>query len=232
MHFYLPNGTPCHGELDDARLSGAWPSVTTVLGVLDNPSVDEWNLCRHILAAKADIEAGGRKVKDETFVKRVKKAVADGENATDIGTDVHWAIETGDSSNEYAAPVIDWLLENVEQTDAIEHVITNPQYLYAGTIDRVVWRNGFNRPCIIDFKTQNVKGDEAVFYKNYKLQLAAYREAYDINCDCGSIVIDKNKPGRIFVKFYEREEIDRAWIAFRGILEAWKFQNDYYPQTT
>ena len=41
-HYYLPDGTPVHGDLRQARKANALPSVTTILSVLAKPGLDNW----------------------------------------------------------------------------------------------------------------------------------------------------------------------------------------------
>ena len=111
-HWYTQDGVPMHrvmkadgsGDrattLKDARRLGLLPSVTGVIGVLARPSLESWKMKQVAQAAmrmpKAETES------EEYWVRRViEGAFEQVEDAADVGSSVHAALEAGVAGDAY-----------------------------------------------------------------------------------------------------------------------------------
>ena len=98
---------------------------------------------------------------------------------------------------------------------AAEKIVVNHRYGYAGTVD-LVCQTKYNKfpSMLIDFKTQNVKGNKANFYDTWALQLAAYRKCFKPMPACMSLVINSAKPEAPVEKIWTTEEMKDAWSSY------------------
>lgn len=246
-HWYYPDGRPCHtllkkdgsGEknttLADARKLGLLPSVTAILSIKAKPGLDAWKLEQAILSALT-LPRGADETED-AFAKRI---VADMEEqsrkAAEWGTRIHEECEemhkTGvmirrDDTWPYVESYEQWFKVNIEEVIHAETTIVNNVHGYAGRVDLVAKHREWGT-VIVDLKTQKVK-NKPVFYPEWGMQLAAYREALDASPGVGmvSVIINSAEPSEISVKLWE--DPDRYFRAFRNCLDLWKFDRDYYP---
>ena len=164
-------------ELEGVKL----PSVTTILGVLDKPALIYWAVnCYHdYLAARsgdyaellAAIEDGKREFRNVS------------QQAKDVGTQVHEAIEAWLKRGEFlalegqAAIAFDAYLE-WEQQHKLERIqaevpIYSRAHRYAGCSDLICRIDDRDDLILLDYKTS--KG----IYDEYYMQCAAYREGYN-----------------------------------------------------
>ena len=158
------------------------PSVTTILGIINKPALITW-------AAKQGAKAV---LKDPVLYDTPYAAASaiytiDGEKATDRGKEAHAVAEayahsilkgeqdTFESANSYFKSIKAFFDQMRPDPVAIEVVLFNSKYQYAGTADLLATING--RPALIDYKTSKA------VYEDMGLQLAAYRE-----CDTGILV--------------------------------------------
>jgi hypothetical protein len=240
-HWYAKDGTPMHkvpkkdGTLKDttlreAKLLNLIPSVTTVISIMNKPELDNWKKKTSILSALT-LPRNDNETLDSFADRVISDADSISENAMDLGTIIHNAIETTILGGEFRLEEIDekhheiinfacmYILNgcfngNSEQTIACDR--------YAGTIDFSGVCNCIPYECIVDFKTQSTKPDNKIrFYDDWKIQLAAYKYLIsDTNKICANIVISTTEPGRIEVKSYENEEIRDAFDTFVFLLGA------------
>jgi len=161
------------------------------------------------------------------------------DEAAQIGTDAHSAIERICSGEHITAPEWDkypeqvknsiraflrWMQEVRYQPFTTELTVYSLKYGYAGTLDGLGYIQYNGKPMFIlaDWKTSGR------FYKVMFLQLAAYRQAYRETYgehkihECRCVRLDKDT-GIPEEHILAGTEITRAFRAFCSILYAWKY---------
>lgn len=166
----------------------SYPSVTTVLGILDKSNaLLPWavNCCvKYIEDALRD---DADRHDDATILETIQKAKYEWrkvkDEAADIGSEIHNLIEKyikegKDAIGELRPEVengflafLEWESENITQWVESESTVYSTEHGFAGTLDAVAeMKDG--RTLLIDFKSS--KG----FYDGYGKQISAYAIAY------------------------------------------------------
>ena len=245
-HWYTASGSPLHTQPDGknttlkhARKQDLYPSVTEILKILDKPQINEWrcNQCIEGAFYKRPLDDEDLK----SYKKRIHYGLREKQGETlDFGTRVHNQIEdynNGIFNHEndpdvlpYVVKYIEWSKDRLVKVSAAEKVVVNHRYGYAGTVD-LVGQSKYNKfsSVLIDFKTQNIKGNKASFYDTWALQLAAYRKCFKPMPACMSLVINSAKPEAPVEKIWTTEEMKDAWNVFKRALEIWQIQKKYKP---
>ncbi len=251
-HWYRADGTPAHrmqtadgaGErvttLRDARRLGLFPSVTSILGILAKPGLDEWRLNQVAFAAQRCPIAEGESI--EYWARRVKEAAFEQvETAADLGTMIHGALEAAMAGEaydpamaEYVEPVLAWKRETGIVIVEREVRLVNTAHGFAGTAD-VMFRFGENGIGILDYKTRKTKpGEKVTAYDNQAMQLAAYAATYWGEENVGRVLaanvfISTTEPGRMEV--VKHEALERDWQAFTMAAALWRYVKGYDPRS-
>ena len=231
---------------------GPFPSVTTVLGILDKPAVTTWKAKETARAMFAlhlnqatEIENGAWSEEDA-----IRWALAEADKQRDsaakLGSSVHLladlvgASETGSIGfevSEQEKPYVDayrgflsFLEAQGGSIVSSEHAVWN-QNGYAGTYDLIVYLKG--DLWLIDIKTS--KG----IYPDYGLQLAAYRYGENIVLPNDSFYYpmpEIQHTGILHLrpdaypkqgwKLFEYVTGERDYIAFLGALEVFKWKQE------
>ena len=203
-----------------------YPSVTTILDILDKPALKQWavnSACDYFL----------RQYPDDGIDSAISGARTEWKNisndAMNIGSEIHDLIEKyikdgRDAVGELKPEVengflafLDWEQENIEEWTESERTVFDPIACYAGTLDACAkLKNG--KYYVIDFKSS--KG----FYSGYDMQIAAYRNAYEremkVEMDgMGVLRLDK-ETGLPEFKDYSK--------VYNQKLDAWKKLLDYW----
>lgn len=252
-HWYTRDGVPMHrvmkadgsGDrattLKDARRLGLLPSVTGVIGVLARPSLESWKMKQVAQAAmrmpKAETES------EEYWVRRViEGAFEQVEDAADVGSSVHAALEAGvagDAYDEarwgvYVRPVLDGIAGRGLAVTAREKTLVNACHGFAGTADLFfTWPDG--APGILDYKTKRTRSGEKVeAYDEHRLQLAAYAateygDAYIGRVRAINVFVSTTEPGR--VEAVQHGDLSRDWAAFRLLASLWRYVKNYDPRS-
>ena len=205
-----------------------YPSVTTVLDILDKPALKQWAVnmaCDYIAEAlHADVP---------TISEKVEEARTEWKNqsqeALDIGSEVHEIIEEHIAGNpaliDQLRPEVikayeafcKWEEENIDCWLHSEMTVYSHQLCIAGTLDAVAkLKDG--RTVVIDFKSS--KG----FYEGYGEQTAIYRHCYEsmnaTDLD-GNLVLRLDKvTGMPEAKDYS-DKYDQQLFAFIKLLDYW-----------
>ena len=252
-HWYRPDGTPAHRMLTadgsgqrattirDARRMGLYPSVTSILGILAKPGLERWKLNQVALATlrtpKEDAES------EHYWCNRVRNAAFEQvEQAADLGTMIHGALEHTMAGEEYdpelrvyVEPVMEWKRETGILIVERELRLVNEEHGFAGTTD-VLFRYSENGIGILDYKTRKTKpGEKVRAYDNQALQLAAYAATYWGEENIGRVLaanvfISTTEPGRMDV--VKHEALARDWEAFKLIAALWRYSKGYDPRTS
>jgi hypothetical protein len=224
----------------DARKLGLYPSVTTVLGVLDKPQLMDWKL------AQVSNWCHGNPPQDNEGVDSYARRATDGafqqvSDAADLGTAIHAALESHfkgdpvpDGYDAYVYPV-SCLIEK-EGIKFREHELrlVNVRDGYAGTTDAVFTDSiGFNG--ILDFKSRKTKpGQPCTPWETEPMQIAAYCVAKFGSIGGfttgANVYISTTEPGRVEIVRYDATELEKAWGAFQSALHLWQYLKGYRPK--
>ena len=184
-----------------------YPSVTTVLNIIEKPWLAAWEKKEMAAALRTDLlgkDLPSDKLERidvlDAMIKEAKKFPRTiGAAAMDLGSRIHNAVEeltlkkTPQIDEDMKVGVASWKLWKQESGMEIvetEKLVYDPVLGYAGTAD-AIFKDSLNRLCLIDYKTSGsgIKSD------SFALQVAAYAQAYPgaIN---GGYVIMLNKAGK------------------------------------
>ena len=251
MHLYDRDGTAVYevpyadkkraGEmrtptLADARKRGLYSSVTEVLNIIRDPSLDVWKINTHIEAALTHPQ-DGRPVDD--LIPEIKKNAEEfARVARELGTLHHDAIEIevkvaeGLAANYLRDECVpqatvlafrEWYANSglVLAENGIERTFASPLG-YGGRIDYIGTLGGHD--IVIDWKTQKTKpGKPFAFYSKWAAQLAAYAYGIGYKMDSVhlmSVLISTTEPGRMDSKLWASND---AWLsAFLAAFEVWQ----------
>jgi hypothetical protein len=232
-HFYLPDGSPVHGKLREARkYPNSLPSVTTCLKTLNKPSLTAWLQQQAILSSLTLPRTEGES--DDDFSKRVVRDMGEASRkATDFGTRVHSAKECIHRHDPAIDPIIEpyvqeyraVFMEKITKVIYSEKVLVNNKVGYAGTVDLVAEHKEWGM-IVQDTKTQGIKNGNPVFYPDWAIQLAAYAKCLDYPAKLVSCIINSTEPDIPHFKVWGNCE--QAWEGFKGCLALWKYMNKWY----
>ena len=249
-HWYTADGESRHdADLRVARRENLFPSATSVLKIKAKPALETWKLNQAILASLTLPRRAGED--GEAYAARIVKDFQEQSGAAaELGTKVH-AFAEDICNGDDAIPVREvedsclelqkWIYANLGDGQSEESIV-NLELGYAGRKD---W-SGFlkdGRYAFIDFKTQNVKKKDPVFYDEWAWQLAAYSKAnnsimipegYVIHYPksvCVSVVISTNPNNQgIWVKYWDQLDIEMGWDIFKCLLKVWQLERGYRPK--
>jgi len=258
-HFYDKDCNPCHTvigkngkeratRITDARKEGWYPSVTTVLGMMAKPSLDRWK-SRQITDAcykNPSIQNGQYIATPEKYAEdMIEAAFQQVDDAADLGTLIHDAIEQGYSGKESKdiveigesmVPVKDivqsvytWQAEVGIEVDEAELRLVNTEYGYAGTTD-ISFTKGIQKG-ILDYKTRRFDDTKMKPYDEHPAQIAAYYMAVygsipDDAIGC-NLYISTTTPGLIHPIWYDAGTLKQEWQIFENILEVWQIRKNH-----
>jgi hypothetical protein len=241
-HYYKSNGETAYkipaanGKLRDttirdAKKLGLKPSVTTIMKILDKPSLNRWQQNQILEAAVAWPYT--RESDEEEWRKEITSIAGRiGREASTRGNELHDKLEKyykdeleleDDSDADYLrmaivtvgclAP-IGWIAEESFCTD-----------LFGGKVDLHNKKENF----ILDFKTKATDDEKKMKpYDEHVMQLAAYRVGLDMpDAICYNLFISTVKPGLVILKEWTNEEIDRGWEMFSLLCKYWYLSNNY-----
>lgn len=236
-HWYSQSGAPRYGAtLREARKENLLPSVTTIMNAMAKPGLDAWKLEQAIISALTLPKNEGEPL--DTFAKRIVTDMqSTTKKATDFGTEMHAIVEAyflksnrafPKEFQPYYAELDKWASANIVRVIAIETTAVNVEFGYAGKLDLKAEHQEYGK-CILDFKTQNIKGKKPVFYSTWPMQLSAYRECEQDDCHCLSVIINSNKSDPFIEHFWTEFELNSAWRAFVSCIELWQYERGYKP---
>ena len=252
-HWYSKDGKPMHKvpyadpskgmkntTLRDARKLNLAPSVSGITGMMPKQGLDKWKTEQAVMAALT--LKRGRGESDEEFLKRLAiDAKAITTRAADHGTAIHANIERylkGKSikDNIDGYPVRNATLRFAEYWEAEGFGLISAESTfchslgYGGTVDIRAWKQGeHGKEFILDVKTKDtVEGKEIKPYKEYGMQLAAYRRGVDApeGTRLINLFISRNDP-EFEVQPYEWEEEAPLLDLFDACLTFWKAVKGY-----
>ena len=251
-HWYDAQGRPVHRQplakgdgdrpttLRDARKLGLFPSVTGILGVLGKPGLQDWKIKQAIKAAELNPRQEAEA--DDRWFDRVQDAAfAQVEQAANLGTRIHAALEAATLGEPYAddlapyiGPLVDWHQQRKFTIVEREKCLVNHDHGFAGTAD-VLFRIGASGIGIIDYKTRKtITGQKCEPYDGQGMQLAAYGASYFGEAEVchlrsANIYISTTEPGRFEV--FEHKDPVTDWRMFKRCCALWRYLHAYDPRT-
>lgn len=246
-HWYFKDGSPCY-EVDradgkgkrsttlrDARIMNLYPSVTTILKVLNKPELNRWITEQAVLACITTPIKPDEQM--DQFINRVLniEQVQDQEaqKAREFGTQIHDAIadvlrggECSPMLSEYVAPVIKEV-SRFGRLIAVEKCVVGDGY--AGRLDVACEGDVI---AVVDIKTTKKLPKES--YSEHKLQLGAYARTMmgntgDKRIVTANIYVDSTKPNNLVTTINDDWQETYA-NGFLPVLNYWQWVNKYKPQ--
>lgn len=233
--------------IKDARANGWFPSVTTVLDILSKPQLDSWKQDQVALAARRVLKsapASFQVADDKTFCSILKKeAFQQVEDAADLGTRIHAALEPFLAGQKIDAELEPYLrnVPGVLKREGIEVTghelrLVNAKHGYAGTTDCPI-KSGRGLG-IMDAKTRKTKPEyrEIAAYDGQATQIAAYHAAHyateptaDQPIAGCNLFISSTEIGRVELVWHDASTLADEWEFFKHLLRCWQIRNGYVP---
>jgi len=220
----------------DARKMGLYPSVTTVLGILDKPQLGDWKLEQMALAA-FNSPANGSEPFEVYHQHLLTKAFEQVSDAADLGTAIHAALESHFKGqpieagmDTYVEPVARLIEREGISFNEHELRLVNAQVGYAGTTDAVITKE--DKMGILDFKSRKTKpGQPCTPWETEPLQIAAYGVAkFGHVPEIGAnVYISTTEKGRVEICWHSYEDLAEAWKTFQSCVQIWQYLKSYRP---
>ncbi len=225
------NGKERNTTLADAKKLDLVPSVTTILGIVAKPALENWKISQAINSCMAlDIE---EKESHDDYVNRIKRHSKEvGIQASERGTEIHALIEQGFVSDKKSEPykaIQDWLDLHYPFEEWIAEDSFCAKQGYGGKID-LYSKSGI----FVDFKTKDDlegKDPKRLVYDEHGMQLSAYVQG------CGyedaeriSIFVDRNDTGLIACHVWDKESHPKHTKMFNSLLNYWQLVKNYDTQ--
>lgn len=231
--------------ITDARKLKLLPSVTTIQQLLAKPQLERWKLEQ--VAGQAwesfFVREDDRLEKDQFVSTIIEQAFKQVEDAADLGTDIHAAIENHFQGRPYDALMGPYVLRvanwaEQESVEFLEHELrlVSEEHGYAGITDAVISCPRGNG--ILDFKSRKTKpGQPCTPWETEPMQVAAYFVARFKRLpgegDCGvNVYVSTTEPGRIEASWYDYHRLCREWHAFEACCLLWRHLKQYDPRKT
>tara|TARA_R110000824_G_scaffold127118_4_gene287082 strand:- start:471 stop:1271 length:801 start_codon:yes stop_codon:yes gene_type:complete len=222
------NGKERNTTLRDAKKEGFVPSVTTIIGMIAKPSLENWKIDQALKSALTL-----KRYKDESLQSFTYRCKEDskkiGKKAAEEGTKIHALIESGflgDSDNKTYQIIKDYLDETFPNEEWIAEDSFCAKSGYGGKID-LYSKSGI----FIDFKTKdNLEGKDPakLVYDEHGMQLSAYAQGCEYeDVDRVSIFVDRKNTELISCHVWDKESHWKHTKMFNSILEYWKLVKNY-----
>ena len=242
-HWYAVDGTPNHTivgkngkernvTLRDARKKNLFPSVTTILNVLDKPGLNNWKLDQLALSMLTLPKIDGESLED--FKERAKvdskEQVVD---AANIGTEIHDSIEQffkGNTKVKYIKSALSVYEEVAHVTGFADGWTAEKRfacpYGYAGMVDL----HHESGSWVVDFKTKD--GDEDAFkkirvYDEQIMQVSAYAHGLGFpSAKKMNVFVSRTHPGVVKSIVHDKCYFEQ----FRCLVKYWQLSKGYAPE--
>jgi len=244
-HWYSQDGSPAYEvqakdgtmrptTLRDARKLGLLPSVTTVLGILAKPGLEQWKMQQTILSAMTLPRLEGESL-DDFAARVILDSKAQGQAAAQLGTEIHASLDKAYSGLPYP-PEHDVYVKAVQEAIFLKYGeqewIAEASFAhhlgYGGKVDLA------SSAVVIDFKTtafdQEKVDKKQVGYKENLYQLCAYAQGLEFDRPkIANAYVSTSVPGLVFIKEWGSDDFDRGLRVFNLALQLWSEDKDYFP---
>jgi len=222
------NGKERNTNLRDAKKENLVPSVTTILGMIAKPALENWKIDQALKSALTLEQYEGESLKSFTYrCKDDSKSI--GIKAAKEGTKIHAMIERGflgEGTSKTYEIIKDWLDENFPDEEWIAEDSFCAESGYGGKID-LYSKSGI----FVDFKTKdNLEGKDPakLVYDEHGMQLSAYAQGcgYD-DVERVSIFVDRGDTELIACHIWDKDSQAKHTAMFNAILDYWKLVKNY-----
>jgi hypothetical protein len=245
-HWYAVDGTPVYqvpradgkgyrdATLRDARKMILLPGITSAMNVMAKPGLERWKQENLLLAAATLPKRDGEGV--EEWMQRVREdAWKQGEDARNMGTAVHKAIEIALQGGEpaehwhLAEPAVQWCLMMFPDH---EHLVESSfADVKLGIGCRIDFGAKGNRPALVDFKTTDKSLDNVKAWPEHSIQLAAQALLAfgTLEVDCYNLMVSTRGPGIVPIK-HDPKDIKLAARKLTHLVALWQLDKNYFPE--
>ena len=250
-------GSRATGDLRKARKAGAFPSVTTILKIMESEALTRHKVDAAIAQTLTLPRKDGEELHD--YASRVHETNrAELAGMADVGTRIHelaeqvirgeapLAKDMNDTLRPHLASLTRWS-RCLDEVVLSEDVVVHDGEGYAGRCDLIAKIDGQTE--IIDFKSKNFTkvapfhpdmpgfatvDEEHKVWTDYKelLQLSAYSFAWAGEALPARNVFIDRKTGAIAESLYTADEVQDAFEAFRACCTLWRKVKKYDPRAT
>lgn len=225
------NGKERNTNLRDAREHGYYPSVTTVMGIMDKPALTRWLVEQSL---KAAWELGNLPICDYSEWRNTLRefdAERQASDAADEGTRIHGVLENhfkGGITDGDNYPIVAEVLNTMGRCGLpadgwlTEKSCVSKEHSFAGKVDL------HSAKWIVDFKTKDGDLEKVKCYDDQFRQLAAYREALGYHeAQCANIFIsrdttDEHGHPAVKIVIHKPEQTEKALAEFLAINSCWQ----------
>jgi hypothetical protein len=234
-HWYLPNGSPAYTiigkstgrerptTLADARKLGLLPSVTTIINTIQKAGLDTWKQ-QQVLLAALTLPRLPDEPESDWLTRVMQDSKATGREAAERGTQIHGVIEAF-----YEGVYIPDLPPYVRVVESVinEHFgsqlwVSEKSFArggYGGKCDLIA------KNCVIDFKTTEKDLDKLDYYFDHQMQLAAYRQGFEMpTARCAIVYVNALQNKAKLVEIPE-DDLRIGWDCFTHLLAFYRSKN-------
>lgn len=218
----------------EARKNHYYPSVTTILDVINKHAINRWREDLLIEEAFNISPIFADHEREEAKKCVIDRVAAKADIAPRTGTLWHddvanWLREgftINEAPRETLENILTWLDHHKIEPVDIEHSFCN--LMWAGTVD-YIGTGAEGQRVFIDWKTQSTKRQNAKFYNTWAMQLAAYSGEQSTPPDLWSVVLSTTEPPFIAARKWSNAD---KWLgAFRCAFTLWCTLHNYNPMT-
>jgi hypothetical protein len=234
-HWYLPNGSPAYTiigkstgrerptTLADARKLGLLPSVTTIINTIQKAGLDTWKQ-QQVLLAALTLPRLPDELESDWLTRVMQDSKATGREAAERGTQIHGVIEAF-----YEGVYIPELPTYVR---AVETAINEHFGSQLWVSEKSFARGGYGgkcdliaKNCVIDFKTTEKDLDKLDYYFDHQMQLAAYRQGFEMpTARCAIVYVNALQNKAKLVEIPE-DDLRIGWDCFTHLLAFYRAKN-------
>ena len=237
-HFYHADGTTAYEvvgangktrptTIRDARKLNLYPSVTTIIRLMDAPGLTRWKMTQFGLACLTLTKLPDESL--DAFMERAAKdSQEEGKKAAARGEYIHGGIERHHRGEPVDPELLPWVQV---ATDAIESLCGPQKWSaersfaaplgYGGKVDL------HSSEWVLDIKTKD--DDKADLYDEHFCQLRAYAVGLGIpDARCGIVFVNRREPKAAAVEA-SKDDLDKGEAMFRALLALHQAKNRYKP---
>ena len=234
-HWYDSQGNPCFTiigangkeratKVTDARKFNWFPSVTTVISLLDRPALTTWHKQNTAFAAELNPRINGES--DKQWFDRIDDITKTiGQKNMQRGTDMHNVLEAYFTQKnlteypDYTRRTKEKLKEYFgDQLWISEQRLIPANVGYGGTVDLHCENN-----IVVDFKTKESLENAAV-YTEHILQLSAYAHGLNMpDARCAIVFVSETETQ---VHEIEKEDLQKHFEMFKCLLSYFLLKNN------
>ena len=222
------NGKERNTTLRDAKKENLVPSVTTILGIVAKPSLENWKINQALNSALTLEQEELESIEEFTYrCKQDSKKI--GKEAAKQGTKIHAMIEKGflgEGTSEPYEVIKEFLDEKFPDEEWIAEASFCADSGYGGKID-LYSKSGI----FVDFKTKdNLEGKDPakLVYDEHGMQLSAYAQGCGFDdVERVSIFVDRKDTNIIACHVWDKDSQVKHKEMFNSLLYYWKLVKNY-----